>query len=100
MYEVFSIWKTLLVLSHRSFGNAERLGHTGQDSSCLTLATGAEQVHLTLSYRPFLASVGEDSNHPKAVGQIPPGRGGSRGALVASPGAVNKCRARELLCLG
>lgn len=34
------------------------------------------------------------------MGQIPPGRGESRGDLMASPGASNKCIARELLHFG
>lgn len=102
MYKVFSIWEIFLVLSHGSFWNTECLGHIGQYSSHLTLATSwATSSNLIL--QTFSASVEQYSNHPKAVGQIPPGRGGSRGALVASPGASNKYIARELLhlsCLG
>lgn len=63
--------------------------------------SGFISSHLIL--KTFPASVEKDSNHPKAVGQVPPGRGGSRGALVSSPGADNKCIARVLVhfgCLG
>lgn len=92
----FSVFGKYFWFLHREvFETPVCLGHVGQDSSHLI------SPHLIL--KTFPASVEKDSNHPKAVGQIPPGRGGSRGALVASPGVRNKCIARVLVhfgCLG